>query len=285
MRLCRFDGNRFGIVRGASVHDVTPVVEGLGKQAYPFPRYDLLVANLETLRPQLEAAAAAAAPVPLDGLRLNAPVANPSKLIGAPVNYLLHLEEAQADRGINFDQQVAQINTIGLFLKATSALTGPGNPVCLRFGDRRNDHEVELAVIIGRRADRVTARDALGHVAGYAIGLDMTVRGTEDRSMRKSVDSYAVLGPWLATADEVGDPGNLDLSLAVNGEVRQSASTSELVLPIPELIEFASRFYTLEPGDVIFSGTPAGVGPVTPGDKMTAWVEKIGEMKVGVEAA
>ncbi len=109
--------------------------------------------------------------------------------------------------------------------------------------------------MIGKPADRVPVAAALDYVAGYAIGLDMTVRGPEERSLRKSIDSYSVLGPWLTTADEVADPGALDIELHVNGELRQRANTRDLVIGIPELIAWASAYYTLLPGDVIFTGT------------------------------
>jgi 2-keto-4-pentenoate hydratase/2-oxohepta-3-ene-1,7-dioic acid hydratase in catechol pathway len=119
-------------------------------------------------------------------------------------------------------------------------------------------------------------------VAGYAIGLDMTIRGPEERSLRKSPDSYAVLGPWLVTADEVPDPGKLSLKLTVNGEVRQDAHTSDLILSVAQLIEWGSAFYTLHPGDVILTGTPQGVGAVRPGDVMVATIERIGSMRVQI---
>ncbi|ADZ72786.1 2-hydroxyhepta-2,4-diene-1,7-dioate isomerase (plasmid) [Polymorphum gilvum SL003B-26A1] len=118
------------------------------------------------------------------------------------------------------------------------------------------------------------------HVAGYTIGLDMTVRGAEERSMRKSIDSYSVLGPWLVTADEIPDPSQLDFELKIDGITRQKANTRDLVLSVPELIEMASRFYTLEVGDVIFTGTPEGVGQVVPGNTMHAWIDRIGSMEV-----
>ena len=113
----------------------------------------------------------------------------------------------------------------------------------------------------------------------------MTIRGTEDRSLRKSPDSYTVLGPWLVTADEIPDPGKLDLSISVNGQQRQAANTRDLILPVPKLIEWASSFYTLHPGDVLLTGTPQGVGPVQPGDVMLASLERVGEMRVEVSAA
>ncbi|HSG64940.1 MAG TPA: fumarylacetoacetate hydrolase family protein, partial [Gammaproteobacteria bacterium] len=213
------------------------------------------------------------------------PVANPTKIIGAPVNYAKHLDESRTDRGIHFDRDIKSIDYYGLFLKANSSLVGPSEGVALRFTDRRNDHEVELVAVIGRTADRVRREEALSYVAGYTVGLDMTVRGTEARSFRKSIDTYTVIGPWLVTADEVGDPGNLDLELSVNGERRQKSNTRFLIYDVPRLIEYASSFYTLYPGDLIMTGTPEGVGPVRAGDVVVASVEKIGSMTVEIRDA
>ena len=151
--------------------------------------------------------------------------------------------------------------------------------------ERRNDHEVELAVVIGRPGSNIPASQALDYIAGYAIGLDITIRGTEDRSFRKSPDTYSVLGPWLVTPDEIPNPNNLDLSITVNGELRQSSNTSNMILSVAELIELASSFYSLHPGDIIMTGTPEGVGQIVPGDVIVAAVEKIGTMQVKVRAA
>jgi 2-keto-4-pentenoate hydratase/2-oxohepta-3-ene-1,7-dioic acid hydratase in catechol pathway len=285
MRLCRFDDDRLGVVTGEEVRDVTPVVERLPARRWPFPKGDPLIAALDELKPAIAAEAKRAPVHPLAQVKLLSPVANPSKIVAAPVNYRRHLEEARADAQIHFQKQVEEIQKIGLFLKATSALVGPSEGVALRHLDRRNDHEVELALVIGKPADRVRAADWARYVAGYAIGLDMTIRGPEERSLRKSVDSYCVVGPWLVTADEIADPTQLTLSIAVNGEPRQKANTRDLVLGLGTLVELASSFYTLLPGDIILTGTPEGVGPVRPGDVMEAAIDGIGTMRVAVRAA
>jgi len=282
MKICRYDEHRVGLVESDTVRDVTPVLEALGPFTYPLPKYDPFIASLGSLRARIEEAARQANPVALDRVKLLAPVANPGKIIAAPVNYTKHLQEALADKGIHHGNLVAEIHKAGMFLKATSAVVGPGEGVKLVHTDRRNDHEVELALVIGRTAKNVRAAEALEHVAGYCIGLDMTIRGPEERSFRKSPDSYCVLGPWLATPDEVGAPGALQVSITVNGEPRQQASTSDLILGVGELIAWASSFYTLHPGDVMLTGTPQGVGPVKPGDTMLATIERIGAMQVKV---
>jgi len=282
MKICRFDDNRLGIVGDDGIRDVSAVLSRLPAVTYPFPRHDALIAHLAELRPQIERAARGAKPIGIERVRLLSPVANPGKIIAAPVNYKKHLEEALADKGIHHGNLVQEIHKAGMFLKAPSSLVGPGEGVALVHTDRRNDHEVELAVVIGQRARNLSAADALACVAGYCIGLDMTIRGPEERSLRKSPDSYSVLGPWLVTADEVPDPGNLALKITVNGAMRQDAHTSDLILSVAELIEWGSAFYTLHPGDVILTGTPQGVGPVRPGDVMVATIERIGTMRVDV---
>ena len=277
MRIARFDDNRVGIVRDDGIHDVTSALDALPSHRYPFPRHDALIANLQLLKN-----AKAGKVVPLEKARLLSPVANPGKIMAAPVNYTKHLEEALADKGIHHGNLVSEIHKAGIFLKATSAVVGAGEGVKLVHTDRRNDHEVELAIVIGKKGRSISANDAASHIAGYCIGLDMTIRGTEDRSFRKSPDSYCVLGPWLVTPDEVGDPGTLEIEITVNGQTKQKANTKDLILGVPALIEWASSFYTLHPGDVLLTGTPQGVGPVRPGDTMQASLERVGTMRVSV---
>ena len=285
MKLCRFDDNRLGLVEGGEVLDVSGALEALPVLRYPVPPGDLLMAHLDKVVARAKPLAAKAPRKPLAAVRLLSPVANPAKIIGAPVNYLKHQAEAIADQSISVGRDVKTIGEYGLFLKASTSLVGPAEGVALRFTDRRNDHEVELAVVIGRGGDRIPRARAMDHIAGYAIGLDMTVRGTEDRSQRKSIDSYSVLGPWLGTKDEIKDPGNLELSITVNGEPRQKSSTRFFIFDVAKLIEYASSFYALYPGDVIMTGTPEGVGPVKPGDVMHCEIEGVGAMDVKVRAA
>jgi 2-keto-4-pentenoate hydratase/2-oxohepta-3-ene-1,7-dioic acid hydratase in catechol pathway len=287
MRLCRFGDGRLGLVEESHVRDVTAALSVLPSHQYPYPQYDVLIANLDRVTDRIRVIATDSPAIPAAGLKLLSPVANPSKIIGAPVNYQKHLEEVRGDAQLHQNNQThtAVIHKTGLFLKACSALAGPGDGIALRKLERRNDHEVELAVVIGKPANNVPRAEALQYVAGYAIGLDVTIRGPEERSLRKSADSYAVLGPWLVTADEIADPGNLNLKISVNGEERQNSNTKYMILGVPELIEFASAFYTLNPGDVIMTGTPEGVSPIQPGDKILAAIEKIGTMEVSVRAA
>ena len=285
MKICRFDDNRLGLVQGDSVLDVTAALDALPAYRYPLPRTDQLIEHLEMLKPHILAAAKGAKSLPLDQVKLLPPVANPGKIVAAPVNYKAHLEESRNDVEINFNRKVIEIQTIGLFLKATSSIVGASEGVAVSMPERRNDHEIELVAIIGKPARNVSKEDALDYVAAYCIGLDMTIRGQEERSMRKSLDTFTVLGPWMVTADEVGEPNTQQMVLTVNDEPRQNANTGDLIMNVRDLISWASTFYTLQPGDILMTGTPDGVNRVVPGDTIHATIEKIGGMKVKVRAA
>jgi 2-keto-4-pentenoate hydratase/2-oxohepta-3-ene-1,7-dioic acid hydratase in catechol pathway len=282
MRFCRFNDNRLGVVRDKLVHDVTAVLDGLPALRWPTPPGDHFFNHFDALRPQMQARADQVPGVSIESVKLLSPVANPGKIVAAPVNYALHLDESRVDKAINFGTQVKTIADYGVFLKATSSVIGASQTVMADWPDRRIDHEVELALVIGRKGFRIPESQALSHVAGYMIGLDMTIRGTEDRSFRKSLDTFTVLGPWLVTADELGDPSQLDLEITVNGQPRQKSNTALLIWNVQKLIAYASQAYTLYPGDVIMTGTPEGVAPVVPGDTMHARIERIGQMKVAV---
>jgi 2,4-didehydro-3-deoxy-L-rhamnonate hydrolase len=284
MKICRFNDNRVGLVEGDQVLDVTSALDALPAYKYPMPNVDQMIVNLDMLRPRMLEAAKTAAKTPLSGVKLLAPVANPGKVVAAPVNYQAHYDEAEFDPEIRHGKEIVKIQTIGLFLKATSSIVGASHGVELVHLDRRNDHEIELAAIIGKPARNVKKENALDYVAGYCIGLDMTVRGAEERSMRKSIDTFTVLGPYMVTADEIGDPHDLDLNLTVNGEPRQNNNTKNLIIKVRELIEWASIYYTLQPGDVFMTGTPDGVGRVEPGDVIDARITKLGSMQVQVRA-
>lgn len=269
MKICRFDDDRVGIVRGDKVYDVTSETAGMAEPALALRE----VPGLEKRKP-----------LPLPGVRLLSPIRAPGKILAAPVNYKAHIAEMQKNN-VSPGFNIWDIEKAGLFLKATSSLVGSSEGIAQRFLDRRTDHEVELVIVMGRKASRVKREDALRYVAGYCLGLDVTVRGSEDRSFRKSIDTYTVLGPWLTTADEVPDPGNVRIRLEQNGELRQDASTSDLLWDVPRLIEFATSFYTLHPGDAFFTGTPQGVSPIRPGDRLRASSDALGTMLVEVREA
>jgi len=276
MKICRFNTSRIGLVVGQTIFDATELFDT--HPVWPPPKGDWIVRQIPDLLPELERHRDDLPQFSMESVRLESPVANPGKIIGAPINYRAHIEESNADQAINYGKTFTSLDKLGLFLKAGSSLIGPSDSVQLRFPDRRSDHEVELTVVIGKEA-RFASRDrALEHVLGYCVGLDMTVRGPEFPGYRKSIDSYAVLGPWIVTADEIENPNALNLSLRVNGEIRQNSNTSRLIFNVQQLIEYASSFYTLYPGDVIMTGTPEGVSQVFPGDLMQAHIEMVGDL-------
>lgn len=285
MKICRYDDNRLGLVEGDLIRDVSAALEVLPRSGYPAPHGDPLAAHLAEVKARIAAIAPQAERRPLADVHLLSPIATPGKIVAAPVNYRKHLEEAREQADIHFNQQVAEIERVGLFLKASSSLVGASEGVALQHPDRRNDHEIELVAVIGRAGRNIPRAQALDHVAGYCVGLDMTVRGPEERSMRKSIDSYSVLGPWLVTVDEIARPDALEMRLSVNNEPRQAANTRDLIIGIAQLIEWASSYYTLHPGDLLYTGTPAGVGSVQPGDTIDAEIDGIGRMRVAVRAA
>lgn len=291
MKLCRFNNDHLGVVEGENIYDVTPVLQGIPPVKWPVPLGDPLVANLATLAPLITAERSKAKAIALESVTLHSPISNPSKVMAAPANYRAHVEIDTKDAGV--DQGVHRkalegverpAEKFGLFLKATSSVAGQSEGIQIILPDRRTDHEVELGVVIGKITRAVTREQAMSCVAGYTLGLDMTVRGTEDRSFRKSPDTYTVLGPCFVTADEIKNPHDLQMSLWINGERRQNSSTGAMTVDIPDLIVLASAMYTLHPGDVILTGTPEGVGPVQPGDIMRVACDRIGEMTIKISA-
>ena len=278
MKICRYQENagdqiRVGVVKDGMVHDVTAAADSLPAVRWPYPPGDLFIANLDRLRPIMEDLAAKATPVPVDKVLLKNPVANPGKFLCGAGNFTDILAAGGHPR------------RLGLLFKMTSAAAGPSDGVVLRWPERVTFHEAEIAIVIGKTGTEIPAADAFDYVAGYCLGLDMTMQGSEFPSFGKSFDTYGVMGPWLTTRDEIVDPSKLSFRLTVNGEDRQVDSLGRLVLSVADLVEHASSVMTLYPGDVIFSGTPpASIGPVVPGDVMHMQMDGLGEMTVRVHA-
>ena len=221
------------------------------------------------------------------GVRLGPPIARPSKIVCIGLNYADHAAETKAEKP---KEPI-------LFFKSTTALCGPNDPVVIPKGSTKLDWEVELAIVIGRRASYLSPEAALGHVAGYCLHNDYSERAFQiERGGQwvkgKSCDTFAPLGPWLATPDEMGDIGNLRLWLTVNGRKFQDSNTSNMIFNVPFLVHYVSRFMTLLPGDVISSGTPAGVGlgfnpPVylNEGDVVELGIDRLGTSRQVVSKA
>ena len=283
MKLAVFNGDRLGVVEGDDVFDVTDAARG--PRTWPPVFVNALIEGWPENRERLLEARAAAAPVPLSSVGLEPPVPCPLNLLGAPANYRAHIDEMK-----ELGSTGRSMRELGFFLKATSSLLRPGGVVVLPKGStRRFHHESELAVVIGRRCKDVPVERALDAVFGYSCILDLTMRMTdtfhEERVMRKSFDTFAPMGPWIVTADEVADPQDLHIALRVNGELRQEAHTSQMIVPVAEQISYISSVMTLQPGDVLATGTPEGVGDIVPGDKVSITIDGVGGFDVQVEEA
>ena len=214
-------------------------------------------------------------------VRLGAPICRPSKIVCIGLNYRDHAAET--------GQEVPREPVI--FFKATSSLSGPNDQVVIPLGSTKLDWEVELAFVIGREARYVAKRDALDHIAGYVLHNDYSERAFQlERGGQwvkgKSADTFAPLGPFLATRDEIPDPGHLDLWLTVNGATRQKSNTEQMVFGVSDLVSYVSQFMTLLPGDVISTGTPPGVGLgmnppayLKPGDVVALGIQGLGESR------
>jgi 2-keto-4-pentenoate hydratase/2-oxohepta-3-ene-1,7-dioic acid hydratase in catechol pathway len=218
--------------------------------------------------------------------RLGTPVGVVPKFLGIGLNYRDHAEET--------GMPIPEVPIV--FAKASSCVSGPSDPVLAPKDWKRMDYEVELAVVIGTRAKRVAKDEALDYVAGYCIGNDVSERslqkgGPGEWIKAKSHDSFGPLGPWLVTTDEIPDPQDLDLSLDLNGKRMQTGNTSTMIFSVAELVSYISQYMTLQPGDVITTGTPPGVGMardprvfLKPGDEMVLRVSGLGEQHLKVVA-
>jgi len=204
-----------------------------------------------------------------------APVPDASKVVAAPVNYVNHQSEMSQD---------SHIDALGVFLKAPSSMIGHGGVVRLPYTDRRFDQEGEFAAVIGARARNVPEDRALDHVFGYTCLLDMTMRGGEDRSVRKSFDTFTPVGPTIVSIDEAPAIDDMEIHLWVNDRLRQRADIRDLIWSLPRLIAYASSVMTLEPGDLITTGTPEGVGEVFDGDLIRLSVTGLDQLEVTVSS-
>lgn len=280
MRLYVFDEFRLGVLTpGERLADITTLV---GEDVAGPDRMTALISRWDELVPEVIRAADGRGDVTLASATVRAPQPRPGKIIAAPVNYRRHQEEMGGKDGIYRDAAVKTIETYAGFIKAPSSVVGPDGAIELPYEGRRVDHEAEVGVVVGRRARQIGHEHALAHVFGYVPLLDVTMRGDEDRSFRKSFDTFTPIGPAITTADEVGDPGRLDFELRVDGSVRQRSNTSEMIYDIPRLIELYAGAMTLDPGDLIATGTPEGVGTLEPGQELALSIPAVGRLVMNV---
>jgi 2-keto-4-pentenoate hydratase/2-oxohepta-3-ene-1,7-dioic acid hydratase in catechol pathway len=223
-----------------------------------------------------------------DDVRVQAPAVNPSKIVAAASNYAEHVAEMHTVQQRTLGRVEDWMMTFDVFLKSPSSIAATGRPIVLPHDVLTAGHEVhhesELVVVIGKGGKDIPAGEALDHVFGYTIGLDITVRAAADRSRRKSYDTFSPLGPYVVTADEAGQPDAFEIVLEVNGDTRQKVSTADLITPVPQIVERASSVMRLLPGDLIFTGAPPGVGPIHPGDVLEASISGLGVLRTEVVA-
>lgn len=261
-----------------------------------------LIQNFNVTRDRLlDLRTKASAPLSLNDVKLVQPVERPGKIICLAGNYSEHITESGF-----VAPTAADVITQQLFLKPSSALIGDNDEILLGRNNVKVGWETELAVVIGRRGKNIPVEAAFEHVFGYTIvndvserGLNSTIENRRKREMDRFLDwlagkwfdTFAPCGPWIVTADEVVDPHNLDIKLTINGELRQQGNTRDMLFSIPEQIAYASSIMTLEPGDIISTGTPAGAGiggastSLQPGDALVCEIAKIGKLKNTVRYA
>jgi 2-keto-4-pentenoate hydratase/2-oxohepta-3-ene-1,7-dioic acid hydratase in catechol pathway len=282
MRLSVFDDYRLAV--WASDEELVDVTSLIDEQVDPPRRMTALIAAWDDLAEPVAALQATGPRRAAATVALRAPQPCPGEIVAAPVNYHRHQQEMGGETGVYQGARIETIETYVGFMKATSSIVGPDRPIELPFPQRRTDYEGELGVVIGRTASCVSAADALDHVFGYVPLLDITLRGPEDRSYRKSFDTFTAIGPWIVTADEVADPDRLELELRLNGTVRQHANTADLIYGVRRLVATYSEAMTLSPGDLIATGTPEGVGEIVAGDEIELSIEAVGELRMRVAA-
>jgi len=280
MKIARFtEGGitRFGKIVDSKVVDLSGV-DGVGGSMRQ------LLENLPKLRTTLEAARDPA--YALQSIKLEAPINDPQKFLAIGMNYKAHAEEARAS-GIPIPSSQLWFN------KQVSCLNGPYDPIELPKVVEKLDYEIELGVVIGRRCRRVKAAEARSVIAGYLVVNDVSARDWQHRSptftLGKSFDTHGPIGPWLTTDDEIPDPLALEMTLMVNGEERQRMTTGDMIYNIYDQIEYLSTVMTLEPGDILATGTPAGVGAASgrllqAGDVVWAQIESLGYIENRVVA-
>ncbi|HVP85845.1 MAG TPA: fumarylacetoacetate hydrolase family protein [Rhizomicrobium sp.] len=279
MKLVTFD--RGGVTQTGIVMDDYIVATGV-----PGSMIDL-IAGWESFKGQIKSAMAKSERYPLSSVRLLAPVQRPGKIFAIGLNYADHIGESKMETP---KHQV-------WFTKAATSINGPFDPILIAKAGQFVDYEVELVVIIGKRGRNIAKTDAPSFVFGYCVGNDVTERFWQHRtpqwSLGKSFDTHAPIGPWITTADEIADPHAIGLRCFVNGEKRQDSNTKHLVFNIWDQVEHLSQAMTLEPGDLIFTGTPGGVGAameprqfLKPGDSVRCEIDQLGaiEAKIAPEA-
>src|SRR6266545_1321627 len=292
MKICHYNDNQAGAVIGERVH---PIGAALVAAGHLKPGYSMLevidaLANRPGAMQCARDALRSSASVPLGSVRLLAPILNPPSLWAAAANYKAHQAEMLAKSGGADRSQLGKDDLMAkFFLKPTSSIIGPGDTIDIPRISNHVDFEAELCAVIGKRARRVSEEQALDYVFGYTICWDISQRDPWGRGMhntrniRKGFDTFSALGPWIVTRDEIDEPQNLSIKVLQNGKEAMTAHTSDMICGLREHIRFLTSCLTLRPGDLITTGTPAGVSKLHDGDRLHGTIEKIGSMELFVK--
>jgi 2-keto-4-pentenoate hydratase/2-oxohepta-3-ene-1,7-dioic acid hydratase in catechol pathway len=293
MRVCHYNNNQAGVVIGDKVFNIGEALikAGLARNGYSMLEIIDVLANDSRAMEIARNAAHRADGLALSSVKLLAPITNPGSLWAAAANYRAHQKEmiermGSADRATKSDDELMA----EFFLKPTSSIIGPGDTVILPKISKLVDFECELCAVIGKRARKISEDRALDYVFGYTICWDISQRdpwgkGMQNtRNIRKGFDTFSALGPWIVTRDEIDEPQNLTIKVLQNGKEAMVAHTSDMICGLRQHIRFLTSCLTLRPGDLITTGTPAGVSKLSDGDHLHGTIEKIGSMELNVKA-
>jgi 2-keto-4-pentenoate hydratase/2-oxohepta-3-ene-1,7-dioic acid hydratase in catechol pathway len=292
MKICHYNEHEAGAVHEGRVYPIGAALAAAGhlRQGYTMQEAIERLAN-EPAAMKCARHALKEKSFPLPSVRLLAPIENPPSIWAAAANYKAHAAEMLAASGgpdrasLSHDELMAEF-----FLKPSSSIIGPGGTVVLPRISKDVDYEAELCAVIGTRARRVSEAQSLDYVFGYTICWDISQRDPwgrnrqNTRNIRKGFDSFTALGPWIVTRDELPEPQDVHIRVELNGKPAMTAHTGDMICTLREHIRFLSSVLTLRPGDLITTGTPAGVAKLAPGDKLKGSIDRIGEMTLGVEA-
>jgi 2-keto-4-pentenoate hydratase/2-oxohepta-3-ene-1,7-dioic acid hydratase in catechol pathway len=293
MRVCHYNNNQAGVVIGDKVFNIGEALikAGLARNGYSMLEIIDVLANDSRAMEIARNAAQGSGGLALSSVKLLAPITNPGSLWAAAANYRAHQKEmiermGSADRATKSDDELMA----EFFLKPTSSIIGPGDTVILPKISKLVDFECELCAVIGKRARKISEDRALEYVFGYTICWDISQRdpwgkGMQNtRNIRKGFDTFSALGPWIVTRDEIDEPQNLTIKVLQNGKEAMVAHTSDMICGLRQHIRFLTSCLTLRPGDLITTGTPAGVSKLSDGDHLHGTIEKIGSMELNVKA-
>lgn len=293
MKICHYNAHQAGIIESDQVY---PLGDALKKANILRERYTMLevlealIENPKAMEIARDARSTGTA-VPLASVKLLAPILNPPSIWAAAANYRAHQAEMKERTGSNYDRKQLSKDELmaEFFLKPSSSLIGPGGTVMLPKIAQHVDHECELCAVIGKPARFASEANALEHVFGYTTLWDFSIRDPwgrqpNTRNIRKGFDSFTGLGPWIVTRDEIADPQDLHIRVEQNGELVMTAHTADMICNLREHIRFLSDKLTLRTGDLITTGTPAGVSRLKDGDSLKGGIAGIGEMQFAVKA-